>query len=116
LNTIVVVSSGMFGDDALIKAAFKAADVLRHDYSTTVFVEIINNFNLLNTFNEIPKIRIGQNEVVIDKSEDMDSIVNKIVSLVLENISNESINDIDVGIDYYIKKEPEAYAGVLIEY
>ncbi|MGC9133886.1 hypothetical protein [Caldisphaera sp.] len=116
MNTIVVISSGMFDDDTSVKVAFKAADILRHDYSTTVFVEVINYFNLLNTFNEMPKIRIGKNELVIDKSEDVDSIVNKVVSLVLANISNESINNMDEGLDYYGKKEPEAYAGVSIEY
>ena len=116
LNTIVVISSDMFDDGASIKAAFKAADILRHEYSTTVFVEVVNSLNSLGMFNEMPKIRVGSNELIINNDEDIDNIVNKIVDLVLENISNSSLNNINDNIEIFSKNEPESYAGVFTDF
>ncbi|WP_048816796.1 hypothetical protein [Caldisphaera lagunensis] len=115
MNTILVISSNIFGDGNSLKAAFKAADILRHEYSTTVFVEVVNSLNSLEVFNEMPKIRIGNNELVIEDNEDIDHIVNKIVDLVLENISVGSLNNVNDNIEIFSKNEPESYMGVFIE-
>ncbi len=106
----------MFDDGTSIKAAFKAADILRHEYSTTVFVEVVNSLSSLGMPDEMPKIRVGHNELIVNNEENIDYIVNKIVDLVLENISNDSLNNVKDNIEIFSKNEPESFAGVFTDY
>ncbi|MDP8003176.1 MAG: hypothetical protein ACP5I6_02370 [Caldisphaera sp.] len=110
MNTIIV-SSGIYDDDKAIKAAMKAADILRQNYSTTVFVSIENHLSHLEFYNETPKIKIGKNEIEFNYLEEFDSIVNKIIDIVLENINNKlevKVDDMEIN---YAKQEPSLTSG-----
>ncbi|MEB2792877.1 MAG: hypothetical protein G5Z42_06620 [Caldisphaeraceae archaeon] len=109
MNTIVI-NSGMFSDDLPIKAAFEAADILRKEYSMTVFIKLENHTDILG-FDGTPQIRIGSDVISLDEIEDYNEAISLILDRVLEAANVKSGAAQNETLQVNVRENPSQSSG-----